>query len=80
VGRYTFRTSGLEIMEETLAHMHRCNVVPVDEHIAIRAVFLAREFGLHATDSLIAATADFTSSVLFTLDSDLLGLPGSRRP
>jgi len=74
------RTSGLETMEETLAHMHRCNVIPVDEHIAIRAVFLAGQYGLHAADALIAATADSASAVLFTLDSDLLEVPGSRHP
>lgn len=80
VGRYLLRTSGLEVMEEALAHMHRCKVVPVDEHIALQAVFLAGKFGLHTADALIAATADSASAVLFTLDSHLLDIPGSRHP
>ncbi|HEX2225384.1 MAG TPA: PIN domain-containing protein [Thermoanaerobaculia bacterium] len=80
VGRYTLRTSGLDAMEEVVAHMRQCKVVPVDEHIALRAVFLAGRHGLHTADALIAATAESAAALLFTLDSHLLALPGSREP
>lgn len=67
-------------MEEAVAYMQRCNVVPVDEQIALQAVSLAARFRLHAMDALIAATAKLVSAELLTLDAHLLRVPGSRQP
>ncbi len=80
VGRYVERTSGQETLEEVLAHMSRCRVVPVDGLIAFQAIDLAAKHRLHLADALIAATAVAASAELVTFDSDLLRLEISRQP
>lgn len=80
VGRYVDRTSGADVMEETLAHMGRCRVVPVDSQIARMGVRLAKQYRLHMADALIAATARHAGAKLLTFDGDLLRLPGARKP
>jgi predicted nucleic acid-binding protein len=80
VGRYVERTTGEAAMLEVLANMRQCRVVEVSAAVAEEAVPLARAFGLHLADALIAATAELHSARLITLDADLLALPGAESP
>jgi predicted nucleic acid-binding protein len=80
VCRYVRRTTGVDAMEEVLAHMLRCRVADVDPQIATAAVTLAAEHGLHAADALVAATALALGAELVTLDADLARLPFASAP
>lgn len=78
VGRYVLRTSGQEIMEEVLVNMGRCHVRAVDRDVAHQGILLAARYRLPMADALIAATARLHDAALFTLDEDLLKVPGAR--
>jgi predicted nucleic acid-binding protein len=80
IGRYVLRTSGPETMEETLAGLSRCRIIPVSHEIARLAIQLASRHGLHTADALIAATARMAGVDLVTFDKELLLLDGAREP
>ncbi|MCW5890588.1 MAG: type II toxin-antitoxin system VapC family toxin [bacterium] len=60
---------------EAVAAMHRAEVVPVDETLALEAADLSLAHRLAMADAIIYATALRTGATLVTGDADFTALP-----
>jgi len=60
---------------EAVAAMHRAEVIPLDESLAIEAADLSLAHGLAMADSVVYATALRHGATLITGDADFEGLP-----
>jgi len=60
---------------EAVAAMHRAQVVPVDETLALEAADLALNHRLAMADAIVYATALRTGATLVTADADFAALP-----
>jgi predicted nucleic acid-binding protein len=60
---------------EAAAAMHRAEVIPLDESLAIEAADLSLAHGLAMADSVVYATALRHGATLITGDADFEGLP-----
>jgi len=60
---------------EAVAALHRAEIAPVDESLALEAADLALEHGLAMADAIIYATARRFGARLVTADADFEGLP-----
>jgi predicted nucleic acid-binding protein len=60
---------------EAVAAMHRAQVIPLDESLAIEAADLSLAHGLAMADSVVYATALRHRATLITGDADFEGLP-----
>jgi predicted nucleic acid-binding protein len=59
-----------------LSHALRCQVIPLDEDLAVAAAYFGIEHRLHMADAIIYATARAHQVELVTSDEHFLGLPG----
>ena len=60
---------------EAVAALHRAEIAPVDESLALEAADVALEHGLAMADAIIYATARHFGARLVTADADFEGLP-----
>ncbi len=60
---------------EAVAALHRAEIAPVDESLALEAADRALEHGLAMADAIIYATARRFGARLVTADADFEGLP-----
>ena len=60
-----------------VAALHRAQIVPVDESLAVEAAEISLELGLAMADSLVYATARRHGATLVSGDADFDGLPGA---
>ena len=60
---------------EAVAALHRAEIAPVDESLALEAADVALEHGLAMADAIIYATARRFGARLVTADADFEGLP-----
>jgi predicted nucleic acid-binding protein len=60
---------------EAVAAMHRAEVIPLDESLAIEAADLSLAHRLAMADSVVYATALRHGATLITGDADFEGLP-----
>ena len=59
---------------EAIAHMQQGTIIPLDENLAVDAAYYGVEHKLPLADSIIFATAQKYSAVLWTQDSDFKNL------
>jgi predicted nucleic acid-binding protein len=62
---------------EAVAALHRAEIAPVDESLALEAADLALEHGLAMADAIIYATARRFGARVVTADADFEGLPNA---
>jgi toxin FitB len=62
---------------EAVSALHRAQIVPVDEPLALEAADISLRLGLAMADSLVYATAQRHGATLVTGDADFEGLPGT---
>ena len=62
---------------EAVAALHRAQIVPVDEPLALEAADISLRLGLAMADSVVYATAQRHGATLVTGDVDFDGLPGT---
>jgi predicted nucleic acid-binding protein len=65
-----------DIMDQTLAHLAQCRVVPLDTGIALRAAELSALHKLATADAIVYATALEADASLLTCDAHFEGLAG----
>ena len=66
---------GSEVRDEAVAALHRAEIAPVDESLALEAADVALEHGLAMADAIIYATARRFGARVITADADFAGLP-----
>ncbi len=68
-----------EIGEEralfAVSYMKTATVIPIDDHIALKAADLALQHHLAMADAMVYATALIHDSTLYTSNADFKGLP-----
>ena len=68
-----------EIGEEkavlTVSYMKQSTIIPLDDHLAIKAADTALLHGLAMADAMVYATAQMHEASLYTSDADFKGLP-----
>jgi predicted nucleic acid-binding protein len=62
---------------EAVAALHRAEIAPVDESLALEAADVALEHGLAMADAIIYATAQRFGARVVTADADFEGLPNA---
>jgi len=70
------RQRGEDLALECVAHMEQGNVAPLDGSLAINAAHYGIEFKLPLADSIIYATAQKFSALVWTQDRDFEKLEG----
>jgi len=65
-----------EVALAAIAHMELGRVIPLDSKLAIDAASYGLLYKLPLADSIIFATAQKFSAILWTQDGDFKGLPG----
>ncbi len=70
------RQLGDEQAIEAIAHMEQGRVIVLDSQLAVMAASYGMEHKLPLADSIIYATSQYHSAVLWTQDSDFKGLKG----
>ena len=78
VFRFILREDSESTALHASAAMLRGRVVPLDAHLALQAATLGVEHRLPLADSIVYATARWTESTVWTMDSDFEELPGVR--
>lgn len=74
VARWVRRERGGETAAYVVAALRRCQVVPLSEEVALRAVDLAAEAGLHMADAFVYAHARHAGVRVLTSDAAFDGL------
>jgi predicted nucleic acid-binding protein len=59
------------------ARLKKCELVPLDERLALSAADLSLKHGLAMADAVVYATARHHNATLITMDGDFEGLPGA---
>lgn len=62
--------------DQMIAYTQKCEVVPLDTRIALRAADLHRQYRLATADAIVYATALETGADLLTCDAHFENLPG----
>jgi predicted nucleic acid-binding protein len=78
VYKWARRERGEEVGMAVAAQMTRCQVVALDQTIALTAADLALAHKLAMADALVYATARVHDAALVTSDNDFAGLAGAR--
>ena len=58
------------------ARLKKCELVPLNERLALLAADLSLEHSLAMADAIVYATARHHGATLITMDADFAGLPG----
>ena len=75
VVRYALRNHGRRVADEIALSMQRSLVVPVTASLAQQSAILGVRHNLPLADSIVYATAQAHSAILYTLDQDFEKLP-----
>lgn len=70
------RQKGEESALEAIAHIGQGKVISLDSGLAVDAAYYGVEYKLPLADSIIYATAQKYSAILWTQDADFKGLKG----
>lgn len=76
LAKWLGRNQGEGAAERALAYLQKCDVVPLDTRIALRAAEACRQHRLATADAVIYATAQERGVELLTCDAHFEGLPG----
>jgi predicted nucleic acid-binding protein len=74
------RQRGEDAALQAAAAMHQGLLVPLDAPLALRAARISNDLQLPLADSVIWATAQTYSGIIWTQDSHFKGLEGVRSP
>jgi predicted nucleic acid-binding protein len=76
VAKWLARERGEAESDRVMAYLQKCDVVPLDTRIALRAAEACRMHKLPTADAVIYATAQERGVELVTCDAHFEGLPG----
>ena len=75
LSKWMAREVGEDEADQVLAYTQKCQVVPLDTHIALFAASLHREHKLATADAIVYATAQYKGAQLITCDAHFAKLP-----
>lgn len=76
LAKWLGRERGEDEADRALAYLQKCDVVPLDTRLALRAAELCRQHRLASADAVVYATALERGVELLTCDAHFRGLPG----
>jgi predicted nucleic acid-binding protein len=74
IAKWLKREMSEEAMDEAIAYMQRCVVIPLDTRIALRAAEICSTHKLSTADAIVYATALENDARLLTCDAHFKGL------
>jgi len=76
LAKWLLREVGEARADQVIAYTQKCQVVPLDTPIALRAADLHRQHKLATADAIVYATAQIHHAQLLTCDAHFAALPG----
>lgn len=76
LAKWVRRESTEEAMDQVLAHLQTCIIIPLDTSIALLAAEFCSEYKLATADAIVYATAHLHDAELLTCDAHFKGLDG----
>ena len=76
IAKWLGRERGEDAADRVMAYLQKCEVIPLDPRIALRAAAVCRQHRLATADAIIYATALERGVELVTCDAHFRGLPG----